>query len=181
MRGALRFLLSLVVAGVAILAFRGLVVTLYTIDGDALYPTLQRGDRVLVNRWSYGLRTGSVGSAFDYARLWKQEMERGDIVAFESPLDSLKGVFIGRCTALPGDSLKDEHGLLFIVPGVITCEAQDSYWIECIGRQRTADSRTFGPIADSLIIGKVVAIVYNHNDSLPPYKGFNKNRFLVMP
>lgn len=181
MRSALRFLLTLVVAGVAIFVFRGLVVTLYTIEGDALYPTLQRGDRVLVNRWSYGLRTGSMGTAFYYARLWKQNMKVGDIVAFESPIDSLKGVLIGRCTALPGDSLKDEHGLPFIVPGMITCDGQDSYWIECIGRRRTADSRTFGPIADSLIIGKVVAIVYNHNDSLPPYKGFNKSRFMVVP
>ena len=103
MRNTLKFLLALGVAFVVMLAFRGLVMTICTIDGDGLAPHFIAGDRVVVNRWSYGLRTGKNGGLFDYGRICRQDVSKGDCIAFE---DSLGRVLICRCSALPGDTVK---------------------------------------------------------------------------
>ena len=99
MRGSFKFLLALAMAFVAMLAFRALVMTVCTVDGKGLEPVFQAGDHVVVNRWSYGLRTGEKGSLFDYGRICRQEINKGDFIAFE---DSLGKMLICRCTALPG-------------------------------------------------------------------------------
>ena len=62
MRSSLKFLMALGIAFVAMLAFRALVMTVCTVDGQGLEPWFQAGDHVVVNRWSYGLRTGEKGS-----------------------------------------------------------------------------------------------------------------------
>ena len=59
MRNLLKFLLALTVALMLMMAFRALVFTIYYVDGDGLEPEFVAGDHVMVNRWSYGLRTGS--------------------------------------------------------------------------------------------------------------------------
>ena len=74
MRGSFKFLLALATAFVTMLAFRALVMTVCTVDGKGLEPVFQAGDHVVVNRWSYGLRTGEKGSLFDYGRICRQEI-----------------------------------------------------------------------------------------------------------
>ncbi len=83
MKGTLRFIIALVIALVTVLAFRALVMTVCTIEGDGLSPQFMEGDRVVINRWSYGLRTGKKGGLFDYGRICQQKMEKGDFIAFE--------------------------------------------------------------------------------------------------
>ena len=65
------------------LAFRALVMTVCTIEGDGLSPQFLEGDRVVINRWSYGLRTGKKDGLFDYGRICQQKVEKGDFIAFE--------------------------------------------------------------------------------------------------
>ena len=48
MRGTVKFLLALAVAFVVMLAFRGLVMTVCTIEGEGLAPQFMAGDRVVV-------------------------------------------------------------------------------------------------------------------------------------
>ena len=79
------------VALVVMLAFRSLVMTVCTVDGKGLEPVFQAGDRVVVNRWSYGLRTGEKGGLFDYGRICRQDIKKGDFIAFE---DSLRQMLI---------------------------------------------------------------------------------------
>ena len=67
MRSALKFVMALIVTILLMLAFRALVFTVYTVSGSGLEPCFVSGDRVLVNRWSYGLRTGG-GPYFRYTR-----------------------------------------------------------------------------------------------------------------
>ena len=106
MRHLLKLLLSLIAAFLLMLAFRGLVITVYSVDGNGLEPEFIEGDRVMVNRWSYGLRTRETG-LFSYGRLCRQPIRRGDIVAYENPHDSLHGqVLFGRIGALPGDTVR---------------------------------------------------------------------------
>ena len=100
MRSMLKFLMALAVALIAMLAFRALVFTIYTVPGSTLEPTFKAGDRVLVNRWSYGLRTGAGGSLFTYGRLCRRPVARGHWLAIENEDGS---VLIGQCMALPGE------------------------------------------------------------------------------
>lgn len=102
------------------LVFRSLAFTVYTVGGDALEPCFVDGDRVLVNRWSYGLRTGG-GPLFSYVRWFAQPLRRGDLVAYNCPADSgrriaSRQVFFGYCTAAPGDTVRVGKRSL-IVPG----------------------------------------------------------------
>lgn len=120
MKSALKFVIALMVTTLLMLAFRALFFTIYTVEGHALEPTLISGDRVLVNRWSYGLRTGG-GGLFKYTRWMGRQPLHGDLVAFNFPLDSTKPVadrpvYICFCKALPGDSVTT-GGTTFTVPG----------------------------------------------------------------
>lgn len=173
----LKFLLALVVAFGLMLCFRAVVLTVYTIDGNGLEPLLVKGDRVLVNRWSYGLRVGTTGGLFSYGRIGKRLPQRGDIVAFENPRDNTQ-ILVCRCAALPGDSII--MGTQAIeVPGVANCANADYYWMEAIGNSNATDSRQLGFIAEELIIGRVIMILYSHNTQEPFWKGWRRNRFLL--
>ena len=109
MRSALKFVMALIVTILLMLAFRALVFTVYTVSGSGLEPCFVSGDRVLVNRWSYGLRTGG-GPYFRYTRWMPSPVERGDLVAFNCPADSSVPftslpVSACYCTGVPGDTV----------------------------------------------------------------------------
>lgn len=102
------------------LVLRALAFTVYTVSDDALEPCFVSGDRVLVNRWSYGLRTGG-GPLFSYVRWMARPLRRGDLVAYNCPIDSgeriaARPVFFGYCMAVPGDTVRLKNARL-IVPG----------------------------------------------------------------
>ena len=179
MRQLQKFIIALGVAVVLTLLFRALVFTVYTVDGTALMPYLHQGDRILVNRWSYGLRTGHSDGLFEYGRLLKTDIQRGDIIAVENPNDSISGIYICRCKHVPGDTVSHQ-GAKLVVPGLFNCANEDYYWLESLNPSVAIDSRVFGFVGESRIIGRVSMVVYNHNDSLPIYTGYDKNRFLLV-
>ena len=175
MRKTLKFLLSLAVALLVMVAFRAVGLTLYTIDGDGLSPRFVAGDRVMVNRWSYGLRVGGGDSSFfGYGRLWRQPVRKGDILAFEHPTDG--DIVICRCKGLPGDTL-EVAGETLIVPSLKNCADADYYWLESINRDNPVDSRLLGFVSEEYIIGRVVMIAYSHDPSAPFWSGWRKERF----
>ena len=96
-----------------------------------------------------------------------QPVRRGDIVAFTAPGDSIAGICIARCTAVPGDTIRTKDGIT-TVPGRKTCEAADYYWLESVNSQNPADSRYFGFIHEHNIIGRVVSVLYNRKNTLLP-------------
>lgn len=179
MKACMKTIFALAAAAALMLAFRALAFTLYTVSGDALGPDFLPGDRILVNRWSYGLRTGGTDGLFRYGRLCRQPVGRGDIVAFDSPVDSLPGVFVGRCRALPGDTVHTAAGPE-IVPGIATCAAEEHYWIEALDKSDTMDSRTFGFVPESRIIGRVCMIVFSYDGTQPFPSAFRRDRMLIM-
>ncbi|MCR4583468.1 MAG: signal peptidase I [Prevotella sp.] len=175
MKSLLKFLLAIAIALIAVLAFRALVFSVYTIDGKGLEPQFLQGDRVVVNRWSYGLRTGERGSLFDYGRICRQAINKGDIVAFE---DSLGQVLICRCKNLPGDTLSNGKRHI-IVPGLVNCADQDYYWLEAISKNNSTDSRQLGFIPEQRIIGRVCLILYSHDPASSLWSGYRNLRFLL--
>lgn len=78
-----------------------------TIPSTGMENSLYKGERVLVNKWSYGLRL-----PFSTVRLRPQQVHKGDVVLFNNPYSAktstpicLRDPFISRCIALPGDTL----------------------------------------------------------------------------
>ena len=157
--------------------------TIFAVDGQALEPTLLEGDRVMVNRWSYGLRTGGHGSLFSYGRLCRQRVSRGDIVAFDDPRPKTDGgtggVLICRCVAGPGDTVSSD-GQPLVVPSMADCADGDYYWLESLSPDSTTlDSRQLGPIAEEMIIGRVFLVVYNHTPGYVFWMGNDPTRVLL--
>ena len=169
MRGTLKFLLALAVAFIAMLAFRALAFTIYNVGTADLEPLFLSGDRVVVNRWSYGLRTGGEG-LFAYGRIAKRRVGLGDIVAVD---DSVGQVLLCQCLGGPGDTVRDS-GRTLIVPGIQACARQDYYYVKPLGH---ATVPAFVP--ERSIIGRACLVVYSHDPAQPFWRGFRKPRFLL--
>ncbi len=158
----LKYVVTLVSAFTLMLAIRALVVSTHSVKGDALAPLFYQGDQLLINRCSYGLRIEGNG-ILPYSRLMRKPVKKGDIVAFSLPGDSITGVMIARCTAVPGDTIRTLSGTL-LVPGLKTCAKTDYYWLEALNKENPVDSRHLGFIPESQIIGKVVTVLYNRKN-----------------
>jgi signal peptidase I len=123
-------------------------------------PTLMVGDRILVDKVSYHLH--AVG--------------RGDIVVFGTPAKELSDPsitdLVKRVIGLPGETISSSGGRVYIdgkplhepwlPPGTVTTGITsqtvppNEYFVMGDNRSDSEDSRFFGPIPRSLIVGKVV-------------------------
>ena len=162
MRNWLKYVIAFASAFALMLAIRTLAFSIHGVEGNGLAPLYQNGDRLLINRCSYGLRIEGNG-ILPYSRLMRSPVQRGDIVAFTVPCDSVAGIFIARCKAIPGDTISTLEGPL-LVPGLKTCANADYYWLESINPNNPADSRHIGFIPESHIIGEVISVLYNRNN-----------------
>lgn len=72
--------------------------------------SLYRGERILVNKWSYGLRLPFM-SLWGYQRWADKSVHKDDILVFNNPANlsqatiDQREVFISRCLGIPGDTL----------------------------------------------------------------------------
>lgn len=94
---------------VIVLLLRGFVFTPYVIPSSGMENALYQGDRIFVNKWSYGLRVPGM-SLFSYHRWKPKPVQLGDLTVFNNPASQEKvvdkrEVFISRCVGLPGDTL----------------------------------------------------------------------------
>ena len=90
----LKYVIALASAMALMLAFRALVFSIHSVSGNGLAPLYQEGDRLLINRCSYGLRIEGNG-LLPYSRLLRRPVKRGDIVAFQSE-KAANGLMIAR-------------------------------------------------------------------------------------
>lgn len=76
------------------------VVDSYAVTLPTMAPTLELGDRLLVDKWTYHWR----------------ELERGDVIAFSAPKTGLLsgGVLVNRAIALPGDRVEIRKGQVLV-------------------------------------------------------------------
>jgi signal peptidase I len=179
-RGSLIELVTIVVVALGLaLGIQAFLVKPFRIPSESMVPTLEIGQRVLVDRVSFRF----------------SDPDRGDIIVFKPPAGAdtnTCGVrhssdtacpeptkersdtnFIKRVVGLPGDRLKVLKGEVYIngrrqkddfarldatcdicnLPGEITIP-KDHYFMMGDNRGESADSRFWGPVPKSWIIGK---------------------------
>jgi signal peptidase I len=129
------------------------------VEGTSMLPVLEDQDRLFINKLAY--RVGDI--------------HRGDVVVFLYPHDHEKS-YIKRVIALPGDTLRIDHGKVYVnrarideayVPKRFEDDRsqpemtvpQHEYFVMGDHRSISSDSREFGPVDRELIYGKA-AFVY---------------------
>jgi signal peptidase I len=150
------------VALVVALLMRVFVVQTFYIPSASMSPTLNVGDRILVNKLAYHLH--GVG--------------RGDIIVFKRPPAENCGTdvtdLVKRVIGLPGETISDTNGTVYIDgkalaqpwlpkndPNTYTPSfravhiAPSHYFVMGDDRAVSCDSRYWGTVPRSLIIGKV--------------------------
>ncbi len=91
-----------------VLILRSFVVEPFQIPSGSMIPTLEVGDFILVNKFSYGLRLPVVRT-----KVWdNSDPERGDVMVFFPP--HKKQYFIKRVIGLPGDYIEYRDKVLYI-------------------------------------------------------------------
>lgn len=98
---------------------RPFVAEVFRIPSESMTPTLEAGDRVLVNKFIYRFT----------------EPTRGDLVLFEEPVSG-EPIAIKRVVGLPGDKVAAWDGVLFV-----NGERREESYVD----YQTADSTFFGP------------------------------------
>ena len=107
-----KFKWILVFAGaiVIVLLLRGFAFTSCLIPSTGMENSLFQGERILVNKWSYGLRVPLM-SLFSYHRWCERSVRQQDVVVFNNPAAigqptiDRREIYISRCIGTPGDTL----------------------------------------------------------------------------
>ncbi len=140
-------------AFVLALLIQQFVVKPFYIPSESMEPTLVKGDRVLVNRFIYRFR----------------EPERGDVIVFHPPIAPDED-YIKRVAAVAGDTVAVKEGKLIVngepqnepylkeeyIEGVFPEETVPEGYVWAMGdnRNRSGDSRVFGPVKLQSILGE---------------------------
>ena len=162
-RSAVEWVVIVAAALLAALLIKTFLLQAFYIPSDSMNPTLVQRDRVLVNKLSYHFH----------------DVHRGDIVVFKRPpgeTDPKIKDLIKRVIALPGDTVEGRDGQIFIDGRTLKAPylAKSSpmsdfpartipkghYWVMGDNRGNSKDSRAFGPIAKSLIVGRAFIRVW---------------------
>jgi len=153
--------LGVIGGGIAIaLLVEAFLIQAFWIPSESMAPTLNVGDRVLVNKLSYRLH----------------DVNRGDVVVFERPPVASTGEdgeikdLIKRVIAVEGDTIEGRDGRVY-VNGELLDESylepdtpttgldaatlgEDEVFVMGDNRTNSEDSRVFGPIDEDDIVGR---------------------------
>ena len=162
----------LVLAATVVVLLQAFVIQPFAVPGNAMSPTLQAGDRILVAK--SGLLEGPIHT--------------GQIVVFRPPhflpctVVGGGGDLVLRVVALPGQTIWSIGNTIFVDgrpllergwynprsgqvgsrPIPSTTLVQNQYYVLGDNRSGSCDSRVFGPISGSSIVGEGIAIVVRH-------------------
>lgn len=155
------FMGTIVIAILLSLLVRTYVAEARWIPSESMLPTLKVGDRLIIDKISFKING----------------VERGDIVVFNIPetADNDEKVLIKRVIGLPGETISVKSGIVYINerslnepyifekpkddfgPYVIP---DDSLFVMGDNRNKSYDSRYWGPLPISNLIGKAEVRYY---------------------
>ncbi|MDG5747137.1 signal peptidase I [Qipengyuania sp. XHP0207] len=98
----------------AVLLFRTLLFSFFTIPSESMLPGLRNGDYLIAAKWPYGYNENSLplGLPGPEERIFASPPERGDVVVFKHPVDRTD--YVKRIIGLPGDSVAMRSGRLVL-------------------------------------------------------------------
>jgi len=114
------------------------LVTLYRVNGHSMEPTLSNGQVLVINQTAY----------------WFKQPQRNDVVILAYAGDNTVH-FVKRIIGVPGDTVTYNNAPLVL--------GASQYFVEGDNRDFSTDSRIYGPIDKSQILGKVIG-----QNPLPP-------------
>lgn len=153
----LRELLDRVILILAIYALINMASVRYVVDGASMEPNFHNSEFLIVSRVNYLLG----------------EPQLGDIVVFHFP-DNTNEDYIKRVIGVPGDTVEIRDTQVYVngqelyepyinepcsagnCPDSIWQLAPDEFFMMGDNRNRSSDSRIFGPVNRQFIIGEVV-------------------------
>jgi signal peptidase I len=174
----------LVVAFVIAFLVKSLVAQAFYIPSESMVPTLEVGDRVLVSRISYRLHEPHRGDIVVFTSPFAngRSDDRGIVqrvvhgvlesVGFRQPSTE---DFIKRVIGLPGETVEGKDGRILIggrelqEPYLAETPIGDfppkqvpegSLWVMGDNRNRSSDSRVFGPIDEHKIVGRAILRIW---------------------
>ena len=166
LRSLVEWVVIIAVALIGALIIRTVLFQAFFIPSESMKPTLKVHDRILVNKLSYHAHA----------------VHRGDIVVFKR--SALKGTqesqikdLVKRVVGLPGDTVSTTpDGKVLIndhqldepyvhgqptVPGIPPVVIPAHHlWVMGDNRTNSADSRYFGPIDQSQIVGRAFILIW---------------------
>ncbi len=159
-------LVIIVIAALVAVGLRTFVVQTFYVPSASMEPTIMIGDRILVDKLSYHFHA----------------VHRGDIVVFSTPPGENCGGppvpdLVKRVIGLPGDHLSSRGNTVYVNghplaepwlprgqplgrPITPITVPKGDYYVMGDNRPYSCDSRYWGPVPGSLIVGKVVAIFW---------------------
>lgn len=101
---------------------RSFIAEPFQIPSSSMLPSLEIGDFILVNKFSYGVRLPIVHKKV----LANDEPKRGDVMVFRFPQDNRTN-FIKRVVGLPGDTIEYRFKRLYINGELIDIQQAGDY------------------------------------------------------
>jgi signal peptidase I len=135
--GVVDYARSMVPVFVVVLLLRSFLFEPFRIPSDSMMPTLQDGDFILVNKFSYGLRLPVVNRKI----LSVGEPERGDVVVFRYPPDPAIN-YIKRLVGLPGDRVKVIDDIVYVNDTPLETRAVSRYSDGCYSNMQLSAVQT---------------------------------------
>ena len=138
------------------------------VEGRSMLPSIAAGNHVLINTLAYGATIGPW-------TLLSGPIQRGDLIAFARGQGDDVRTYLKRVVALPGDTVVIHDGKVAVngsfvdEPAFVLADhsSMESLRVPagCVftlgdNRAESDDSRVFGPVPESTIIGKAVFVIW---------------------
>ncbi len=166
LRNTVEWVAVIVAAVLVALLIKTFVVQAFRIPSASMVPTLEQGDRVLVNKLSYDAH----------------DLNRGDVVVFSRPASLAAGPddpkdLIKRVIGLPGEEISTKDGQVYVdgrlldepylADGTMTYGLEEPLEVPegqvlVLGDNRgdSTDGRVFGPVDADTIVGRAFMIMW---------------------
>lgn len=132
------------------------------VEGTSMMPALTDQERIFINKFTYRFGPGQI--------------ERGDMVVFQFPLDRTKS-YIKRVIGLPGDVVSIDNGAVYVNGSLVQepyvpeeyrdrqsmsamAVPPDHYFVLGDHRSSSNDSRAWGTVERKDIYGKAVFVYW---------------------
>jgi len=150
----------------------------FFVQGASMEPNFEDGDYLIINELGYKQSNINIGGIHIFTANSFKDLNRYDVAVFRYPVNPQQ-FFIKRVIGLPGEEVKVENGKVsiynaqnpdgfvldenkYLSPNLFTTGnldvklGQDQYFVLGDNRKASYDSRAWGAVPESDIIGKVL-------------------------